>query len=299
MHWIQISVVVSPEYIEPVSHLFATHCCGGIAIEQPGGYNPDEGESPPQDAPLKVIGYIHDDKGAKETLAKISAVLRLIATISSIGDLEIRQVDSKDWELEPFEALRIGKKLFIAPPNKTLTNLRGDEIIVRIQPGIAFGTGQHPTTRMMIEELESTNLNGSSILDVGTGSGILAIIAAKLGAVKCVGFDTDAQAVSQANKNAKLASVQRKCIFIKGTLPHTQAGCSVFDIGLCNISALMVSDLAPYLSYSVRNGGKILISGILTQDTNKVVNVFANINCTVKKVRTYQDWVFMCVINKK
>ena len=296
MRWLQISVDTTAEYAEVVSQLFNKHCTvGGTALQYSGGYNPDEGESPPNDASIKVIGYLPASAASKEPIAIITAMLRLLSLMTPLPDLQVVDVDENDWELEPFSPLRIGERLLIAPHGKIPTTLRDKDVLISIDPGIAFGTGQHPTTKMILEEMEKKSLKGTSVLDVGTGSGILSIVAAKLGAADCIGLDTDPQAVSQAVKNSHIARVEGACRFLMGTLPSTEIKDGSFDLVLCNISALMVVELCPYLLAAVTDSGNILASGLLDERREEVEEAIRVSGGQIVNTKTSQSWTLLDV----
>ena len=194
-----------PEFAEPLSSVFYRYANGGVVIEQQGGYNPDEGETASEDVDVTVVGYLKIDETIEQARAQIDVAVRLIAQLYPLAPIREKVMVSRDWELVArsyFQTLRITDRLVVTPSWRSYV-ASDSEIILQLDPGMAFGTGYHPTTRMCLQQIDEAIEDGDLVLDVGVGSGILSIAALKLGASKCVGFDIDIDAIQVSTENAR------------------------------------------------------------------------------------------------
>ncbi len=153
--WLELSADAPGEYAEPLSHLFARYSEGGVVVEEAGGYNPDEGETPPLDAPVTVRAYLPIDATTDDRRARIDLGIRLISLLHPIPPLRERVLEDREWELQEFEPVRVGRRLVIAPGGSSWDRTP-DDIVIKLDPGLAFGTGHHPTTRMCMLYLEQS-----------------------------------------------------------------------------------------------------------------------------------------------
>ena len=184
MKWLELCVDVPPEFVEPISHIFYKYGYGGVSIESPADFNPDEGEVAPVPETFSVRTYIPKDDSTDERRANIEIGVKLINHLHPIEPLKETEIKDEDWETnwkQYFHPIRVGRKLVICPTWQEHASLR-DDVIIFLDPGMAFGTGHHPTTRMCMELLEDTIVGGEKIIDLGCGSGILSVTAVKLGA---------------------------------------------------------------------------------------------------------------------
>lgn len=295
MKWIELSVVTPPEFVEPLAQLFRRHGHSGVAIEQCVAYNPDEGEKPP-DGDVRVITYVPREEFTRERRNWMDLGVRLVAHVAPISTLLEREIDQEDWEnawKEHFQPLRIGNKVVIVPPWSEYSP-KSDDLVTCLDPGMAFGTGHHPTTKMCIELLEEYICPGAAILDVGCGSGILSIVAAKLGASRVTGIEIDDVAASVAASNVKANEVCGVKV-IKGTLPHPDIIKCTFDITIANISSREIIKLASHLVGSVRPEGILIASGILQETTGDVVEALSALGSALVGTFTEEDWVALVV----
>ena len=192
------------------------------------------------------------------------------AGVDSRTDYQIEPVPEQDWvrlTQSQFDPIRISERLWIVPTWHEAPNAEAINIV--LDPGLAFGTGSHPTTRLCLRWLESNLQGGETVLDYGCGSGILAIAAAKLGAARVWGVDLDAQAVQSARDNAAANAVE--AVF---SLPD-DAPAAVADVLVANILTNPLKALMPLLASRVSPGGRIALSGILSEQADSVLAIYS------------------------
>ena len=292
MKWLELSVDVPPEFVEPISHIFYKYGYGGVAIESPADFNPDEGEKAPVPETLNVRTYIPKDDSADERRARIEIGVKLINHIHPIEPLREREIKDEDWETnwkQYFNPIRIGKKLVICPTWQNYDSAV-DDVTILLDPGMAFGTGHHPTTRMCMELLEETIVGGEKIIDLGCGSGILSVTAIKLGGVSSLGLEIELNAAKIAEENCVLNGVDEAITILNGTLPNYRYSEEDFDLALANISSKVIIELAEHLTQGLRIGGKLILSGILESSLEDVRDVFHPIGVVFDEVMTDGDW---------
>jgi ribosomal protein L11 methyltransferase len=283
--WLELSVRAAPETVEAISELMSRYVAGGVAIEEPYRLL-DEGQEhqPIPGAPVTIHAYVPDDGDGAEARRRIEEGLWHLGQVlaGSIGDLTARRIAEEDWAnawREHYHVLRLGRRTVIKPSWRDYTP-QADEVVVELDPGMAFGTGLHPTTRNCLLALEDTLRPGDTVLDVGTGSGILAIAALKLGATRTLALDVSPVAVEAARENAAINGVGERMEVRLATLAG--AGdepfqplpadldtlgpeIGVFDIVVANIIARVIAQLAPALIRATRPGGTLIASGIIAE----------------------------------
>ncbi len=293
MKWIELTVDVPPEYAEPMSEIFHRYGHGGVAIEQEAGYNPDEGESPPVPDFVTVKTYLPVDNTTERRRNQIDIGVRLVAHLATISPLKEKYVEEEDWQnawKEHFHPLRIGRHLVICPTWRTVETSESD-ILIHLDPGMAFGTGHHPTTRTCMEILERETKPGDRILDVGCGSGILSVVAVKVGATSALGLEIDPVAARAGEENVRINGIEDKVQIVQGTLPSPLAEARSFDIVAANISAKVVTDLAQHLIDSVAIGGKLIAGGIIEPHVEDVTKALNAVGASIDETFIDGDWV--------
>jgi ribosomal protein L11 methyltransferase len=284
-------VEAPPEFVEPLTHIFYRYGQGGVSVESPAQFNPDEGELPPIPTKVLIRSFIPIDEHSDERKANIEVAIRLVNHLYPIGDLQEREVSDEDWESNWkrfFHPIRIGKGMLICPTWREYCP--DGKLVVYLDPGMAFGTGHHPTTRMCMELLEKVVQVGDKVLDLGCGSGILSITAAKLGAKTCVGLEIDSNAVKVAMENSVVNDTTESISIYTGTLPHVDVPSKHFDITVANISSKVIIDLAEPLTKSVKKGGRLVLSGILQDALPSLFESLEVFNVKVNQVVTDGDW---------
>ncbi|WP_285405140.1 50S ribosomal protein L11 methyltransferase [Luteibacter sp. ME-Dv--P-043b] len=207
-----------------------------------------------------------------------------------------RDVGDQDWTrvwMEDYKPMPFGRRLWVYPSNIE-PPVDGDIVVVRLDPGLAFGTGTHPTTAMCLEWLDGQQLACKSVLDFGCGSGILAIAALKLGAVRAVGIDNDPQAIVSSHDNAERNGVQADlAVYLPGEAPVELA-----DVLVANILAGPLGDLAPTFAAAVKPGAPFAISGILFGQHEELLTRYAEWFDNLE-IRQLEDWVRISGLRKR
>jgi ribosomal protein L11 methyltransferase len=202
----------------------------------------------------------------------------ILKQITASGLLEngfahkVEQLEDKDWErewMENFHPMQFGKRLWICPSWREIPE--PNAVNVMLDPGLAFGTGTHPTTSLCLEWLEGLDLDGKTIIDFGCGSGILAIAAIKLGASKVIGIDIDPQAIQASKANAERNGVAEQ---LELFLPQDQPQGLTADVVIANILAGPLRDLSKVIKGLLKPGGLLAMSGVLDTQASDVANYY-------------------------
>jgi len=225
--------------------------------------------------------------------AGIERRLRDLRKEFSISDPRTRELGPDDWTEEwkkGYETRKVGRRLVIVPSWKDYSPKKG-EVAVTMDPGMAFGTGLHPTTRLCLIALEKYLKTGEEVLDVGTGSGILSIAAVKLGAGHVTAFDIEPEAVEIAKQNAIQNGVSDRVTLHTGTLKDLGATIPPADLILVNILAYTIIRLLPELKSKLRPGGRLVTSGILFEYCGDVETAMKEQGFEIIESLQEEDWV--------
>jgi ribosomal protein L11 methyltransferase len=287
------------EAVEAVSEILGRAAPGGTSIE-PGFELVNEGLGARIDPtrPATVRAYLpaRDRAAAERAAAGVAEALGHLQAfgLRPIGELRTRLVDEADWGeawKTYFPVLRVGRRMVIRPTWRRHRR-QADDVVLALDPGMAFGTGLHPTTRLCLAAVEGLAdcglLNGARVLDVGCGSGILAIAAVKLGAARAVGLDTDPIAIEATQANARRNAMTRRIRARLGSLP---SGEPAFDVVLANLIAGVLVPLAAGLRDELRPGGSLLASGIFIDREPEVRAAFEAAGLHVSGRLADGDWV--------
>jgi len=305
MTWIETKVVFDFDNtdwaVELISEAFYAFGLQGVAVEStdldpPEGWGDDAQKIPEQDA---VIGYFPKNDLAQDRLDQLSEKLFALETEIGIKSRIIcREIDEEDWA-ESWKAYfhpeKISEKIVIKPTWREYAPKPG-EIILEIDPGMAFGTGAHPTTAMCIRMIEKYLIAGNSFLDVGTGSGILMIAAAKLGAGKLAGVDNDEIAVEIAEKNLLLNGISPRNFSLNiGNLADTIA--DRFDIVAANILSDVIVMLLDNIPKVLKKGGIFIGSGIIEENKDMVIEKMQRVGFEIVEVQITEKWA--CIVGRR
>lgn len=290
MKWIELRVEVHPEAVDAVSNVFMEHGTGGVAIEQPVRTD-REGELPPRPDGMPVLkAYLPMTEDIQTRVETIERALWHLQAfdLSPVSELTCTEIDEEDWAnawKEHFQPLKIG--CVVVKPSWRQWDAAPDEIVVELDPGMAFGTGLHPTTAMMLEELQSRVQQSVRVLDLGTGSGILAIAAAKLGATVRA-LDSSEVAVEVARENVAKNGLKGQIETGLGSIERVQG--QQFDVVLANIIASVLIDLATPLAAALKQEGTLLASGIIEERADMVRNAFREAGLEMLGETCSGDW---------
>jgi ribosomal protein L11 methyltransferase len=295
MDWLELSVAADPEAMESLSELFARFVSGGITIDEPYTLSNDgQSYAITPGAPVTVHAYLPLDETAAEKQQQIEEGLWYLARIgpASIGELHVRTLKEEDWAnawKEHYHVLHLGARIVIKPSWREYAPQPG-EIVLELDPGMAFGTGLHPTTRMCLIALEEFIRPGMRVLDVGTGSGILAIAAAKLGAAHIDALDVSSVAVDVARANAAANGVGDRVQVSLGSLDPQRAATG-YDLVVANIIARTIADLAPQLVVALAPGAPLIAGGIIGGRVDEPALALAAAGLVDLTMRQEGDWV--------
>jgi ribosomal protein L11 methyltransferase len=297
--WLELAVEADLEAVETVSEILGRVASGGISVE-PAFDLVDEGLGARVDAsrPAVVRGYVPaaDPSAAEAAATQVADALGHLQAfdLRGIGELRARIVHAADWAeawKAFFPVLRVGRRLVIRPTWRD-HRARPDDVVIALDPGMAFGTGLHPTTRLCLAALEPLaddgRLAGARVLDVGCGSGILAIAALRLGAATALGVDTDPIAIESTLANARRNRLGRRIEAREGSVP---TGGRPFDVVVANLTAGVLVPLAPSLYAELRRSGSLVASGIFVDREAEVRTAFeaAGLEATDRSVDG--DWI--------
>lgn len=271
--WWRISLAVSPADVEPVTALFEQLTPAGVVVDwpfrQPADVAPDAPSGPTGPSVRCYVAAARFD----EARARLRTLLRDAGRGADAERLRFEALRRSQWETafhRHLRPLRIGRLLL--RPRPCAETPRAGEVVVDLEPGLAFGTGDHPTTRMALAALARSVRPGDRVLDFGTGSGVLACAAARLGAAAVLALDIDPQAAAAARRNVALNGLDGVTV-AQADAPPT--GGAPYDVVVANISAGVIVQVLPALLAAVRPGGRCLLGGIIAPQLSRVTRALA------------------------
>ena len=301
--WIEITIVTSHEAVEAVSAILYDAGVGGVAIEDPkdiieSNTNPndwdylDERLLPEDTGEAKVKGYLMYNDNIDEiveTIRKSVGRLEEYGLAKGLGEVSLKEIKEQDWAnswKEYYKPFKIGNNIVIKPSWENYTQ-EANDIIIELDPGMAFGTGTHETTWMCIELLEEYIKNNCVVFDIGCGSGILSIVSSKLGASKVIGVDIDEIAVKASRENVSISKVEN--VEIKsGNLLDVIRGRS--DIIVANIIADVIIKICKSIPQFLQPGGVFICSGIINSKLEEVKVALQSNGFTILKIKEMGEW---------
>ncbi|MBS0849554.1 50S ribosomal protein L11 methyltransferase [Citrobacter sp. JGM124] len=285
MPWIQLKINTTGENAEELGDALIES--GAVSVTFQDTHDTPVFEPLPGETRLwgdtDVIG-LYD---AETEMKAVVAMLEYCPLLRPGFTHKIEQLEDKDWErewMDNFHPMRFGQRLWICPSWRDVPDK--DAVNVMLDPGLAFGTGTHPTTSLCLEWLDSINLTGKTIIDFGCGSGILAIAALKLGAEKAIGIDIDPQAIQASRDNAERNGVSDRLALY---LPQDQPADMQADVVVANILAGPLRELAPLISVLPVQGGLLGLSGVLASQAAGVCEAYEGV-FTLDPVAEKEEW---------
>jgi len=288
MNWIELSVQTDAEGAEAAAALLNEMVESGAAIEQT--IIPDSGEPFDPARAFTVRAFFAARSDQREQLQRAQEMLWHLAQLRPLSDPRLRELAEEDWAeawKKYYTILHIGARLVIKPSWLDYVP-QPDDVVIELDPGMAFGTGLHPTTRLCMLALEQCQTGAPRVLDVGTGSGVLAITSAKLGAREILARDTDAVAVETATRNVAINRAEAIVRVERGSIDST---CNQFDLICINILAEVIVELAPLLAAALRPGGMLIASGVLDFKCDDVADALSATGIQVMEKKQEEDWV--------
>jgi ribosomal protein L11 methyltransferase len=294
--WIQISLTLDGEGAEAVADTLRRYVHQGVSIEQllPGEAWSDEPLPP---GPLVVRGYIPADESAPAIQRQIEEALYYLKKLYPlIPAPEFQVVEEEEWAeawKKHYHPIRVGERILIKPAWVEAEARPGD-IVIEMDPGMAFGTGTHPTTQLCLQAVEQFAGPEATLLDLGTGSGVLAIAAARLGTPHVFACDVDPLAVRVAQENVMRNGVQNRVSVAQGSLAELLAERRCFDWAIANLTARIITDLAGQgLERVVQPGGRFVFSGLIDTQLGEVSDALKTAGLSVVGQRYMNDWVLL------
>jgi ribosomal protein L11 methyltransferase len=272
--WITLAVRAEAAYAEALSETLLAHGALSVDMLDADADTPDEqaifGEP---GEPTSAVWQHNLVNALFESGTPVADILQACCTelgIVTLPEHHIETLEESDWvrlTQAQFDPIRISDRLWIVPTWHSPTDPTA--INIALDPGLAFGTGSHPTTRLCLRWLDSNIKGGETVLDYGCGSGILAIAAMKLGAENAIGVDVDAQAVIASRDNA-IANQVHADFYLPEDVTLSQ-----YDVVVANILTNPLRALAPLLASATKTGGRIVLSGILAEQAEEVMRIYA------------------------
>jgi ribosomal protein L11 methyltransferase len=301
--WLEVSLTVNGELAEAVADVLARFAPNGVTTEQTVKFTSDEDEGTPA-GPITVRAYLPTDGNLDQTRSRLEQALHFLGMIQKIPPASYREIPDQNWMeawKEQYHPIPIGKRLIIVPA--WLESPDDKRIPIRIDPGMAFGTGTHPSTQLCLEMIEEKFDNFSpakhqqiNVIDIGCGSGILSIAALKLGADHALGVDIDPASVQASRENADANGIPAGYFDIGlGSVTEVLAG----NFGLRRARLVLANILAPTIIHLfdegmaeiVEKGGDLILAGILQEQSGGVVKALESSGMELTGRCQMEDWV--------
>jgi ribosomal protein L11 methyltransferase len=301
MHWLEVSLTVNGELAEAVADVLARFAYSGVMMEQGVKYTDEEDAGTPT-GPITVRAYLEMDDRIEETRQKLEESLYYLGRIQPLPAASYKQIADQNWMeawKQHYKPILIGQRLVIVPA--WMDSPDPNRIPIKIDPGMAFGTGTHPTTQLCLELMEKTIVDTRlsniefRVIDVGCGSGILSIAALKLGAKSALGVDIDAGSIVNARENADTNQIGEELILEVGSVREILDGRFAFSkatLVLANILAPVIVRLFDSgLAELMEENGALILSGILEEQTSSVIEAAQAKGLKTIERKQIGDWV--------
>lgn len=311
MKWIKLSVDTTTQAVDFISSLFDELGLEGIEIEDKIPLSEEEKkqmfidilpELGPDDGCATVSSYVKEEdyeNSLKEEIEKGLEELRTFVDVGS-GEVTVSVKDDQDWVnnwKKYFKPFRVAEDIVIKPTWETLKEVASDDLVIEIDPGTAFGTGSHETTRLCIESIRKYITKETDLLDVGCGSGILSIIAMKLGAKRVVATDIDSEAIRATKENMEVNHIPEEGIITyTGNIIDEEAlqekvGFGCYDLVVANILADIIIPLSGEIGKHMKKDGLFISSGIINMKRDEVRDALLSNGFEIVEENTMKDWV--------
>jgi len=295
VRWLELTVTCDNEAIEAVSEIFGRVAQGSAVRPTRLIRDPDDELSAREDptAPYEITVHLPEDEAAAAAVEATERALWHLQAfgLRPVGELRVRSVDEADWT-EAWKAgyvpQRVGRVVIV--PSWLDEPIGPDEVALRLDPGMAFGTGLHPTTRGCLTLLQSISPMPATVLDVGSGSGILALAALRLGAERTVCYDTDPLAVEATLGNAEANDLADRIAAVQGSLPPEPTS-QPYQLVLANLVAAVLVDLAEALAAHTAPDGTLLASGIIEGRADEVLAALTTAGFALEGRLDEGEWV--------
>jgi ribosomal protein L11 methyltransferase len=303
MNWVEVSLTVNGELAEAVADVLARFAFSGVMMEQGVKYTDDEDLGTPT-GPITVRAYLEMNDQIEETRQKLEESLYYLGMIQPLPAASYKEIADQNWMeawKQHYKPILIGERLVIVPAWMDSPN--PNRIAIKIDPGMAFGTGTHPTTQLCLELMEAiVRVDGRPplrVIDVGCGSGILSIAAIKLGATSALGVDIDSGSIDNARENANANSIGDELILGVGSVQEILNEKFQFrkaPLVVANILAPVIIRLFDAaLAELIDNSGTILLSGILQEQAQNVIGAAQAKGLRMNERRQMGDWVALAM----
>jgi ribosomal protein L11 methyltransferase len=304
--WVEVSLIVDGELAEATAEVLARFAPDGVVIESTAITAEADDSEGRAVGPLRVFGYLPADERLEETRQRLQEALWYLGRIRPLPEAQFRPIQHTNWAetwKEHYRPIPIGRRLMIVPA--WLEVETQDRIPIRIDPGMAFGTGTHPTTQLCLELIEEilqpdyVREQDRDVIDVGCGTAILSIAALKLGARRALGVDIDPDAIQAARENAQTNGVAERLELGQGSLAEIRAG----QFSLRQSPLVLANILAPVLRRLLDEGleailspgGYLVLSGILEEQAEEVLAAAQRHPLSLAEQRQSGDWVALCL----
>ncbi|MBC3621593.1 50S ribosomal protein L11 methyltransferase [Vibrio metschnikovii] len=286
MPWIQIKLNATNENAEAISEMLMEET-GALSVTLLDAKDTPVFEPLPGETRLWGDTDLLALYDAEVDTPSILAQIRDSQLLADDFSYKIEQIEDKDWErewMDNFHPMKFGERLWICPSWRDIPD--PNAVNVLLDPGLAFGTGTHPTTALCLQWLDSLDLSGKTVIDFGCGSGILAIAAIKLGAAKVIGIDIDPQALQASKDNAERNGVADK---IEVYLPQNQPENLVADVLVANILAGPLRELSAVIKSLIKPGGLLAMSGVLNTQAEDVATYYRD-QLDIDPIIEQEEW---------
>jgi len=290
MPWLQIKIDTTPAHAEVLEELLLATGANAVTLEDGADqplFEPTRGTTPLWQQ-TRITGLFDAEQDSKAMIEALQSGWGSVFPDQPFPAARLEILEDKDWErewMENFHPIQVGNRLWICPSWKEAPAPEATNLV--LDPGLAFGTGTHPTTFMCLEWLDQHDVSGQTVIDYGCGSGILGVAALLLGAEKAYGVDNDPQALIASRENTDRNSLPAESfdVYYPGEIGEVKA-----DLMLANILAGPLIDLAPTLAILVKDQGNLVLSGILSHQADEVIAAYRPW-FDFKPVHQKEEWV--------